>query len=203
LREQWRTNTVGLSALAVAGLIVLALALWFRDPALGLGSASTGQGYDLRLSHDALALTGTRERLFVLERWKTDADPPSGASVNLLIVNSDDASSRWMFPDNSQTILSRDELHGTDGSPIYSPVTGLVLTVSNTAGEKARESLYYYRIGGGPAVRFLTADSIVSAQQAGSDRYLVIYRDGTHTMADVFSLVDFRVVTEKPVPDVP
>jgi hypothetical protein len=202
VREQWRINSVGLGALTVAGLIVLALVLWFRNPVMGLGPASTGQGYDLRLSHDALALTGTRERLFVLERWKTDTDPPSGASVNLLIVNSDDASSRWMFPDNGQTILSRDELHIADNA-IYSPVTGLVLTVSNTAGEKARESLYYYRIGGGPAVRFLTADGIVSAQQAGSDRYLVIYRNGTHTVAAVYSLVDFRVVTEKPVPDIP
>jgi hypothetical protein len=203
VREQWRINTVGLGVLTVAGLIVLAAVLWFRGPAAGLGAASTGQGYDLRLSHYALALTGTRERLFVLERWKTDSDPPSGASVNLLIVNSDDASSRWMFPDNGQTILSRDELHITDSGTIYSPVTGLVLTASNTAGESARESLYYYRIGGGPAVRFLTADSIVSAQQAGSDRYLVIYRNRTHTTAAVFSLVDFRVVTEKPVPDVP
>jgi hypothetical protein len=206
LREQWRSNTVGLGALAVAGLIVLVLALWFRGPAAGSGgwgSAGSAQDYDVRLSHDAVALTGTRERLFVLERWKANADPPTGASVNLLIVNSDDASSRWMFPDNGQTILSRDELHMTDGGTIYSPVTGLVLTVSNTAGESARESLYYYRIGGGPAVRFLTVDSIVSAQQAGSDRYLVIYRSGTRTVAAVYSLVDFRAVAEKIVPDIP
>ena len=206
LREQWRTNTVGLGALAVAGLVVLALVLWSRDPVPGsggLGFAPTGQGYDFRLSHDAVALTGTHERLFVLERWKTDADPASGASVNLLIVNSDDASSRWMFPDNGQTILSRDELHVTDSGAGYSPVTGLVLTASNTAGEKARESLYYHRVGGGPAVRFLTADSIVSAEQAGSDRYLVLSRNGTRTVATVYSLVDFRAVTERKVPDVP
>jgi hypothetical protein len=146
-------------------------------------------------------LNGSRERLFVLERWKTGASQPSGASVNLLIVDSDDASSQWMFPDNGQTILLRDELHATEGT--LAPVSGLVLTVGNTGGEKQQESLYYYRVGGGPAVRFLTADAIVSADQAGPDRYLVIYRNGTHTTAAIYSLVDFRVLVEKAAPDAP
>jgi hypothetical protein len=205
-RQQWRSNTVGLGALAVAGVVVLALVFWLRGPAApgsAQGGPQHGTSADYRLSHDAVLLSGTRERLFVLERWEPHSDQPSGASVNLLIVNSDDASSRWMFPDNGQTILTRDELHGIEGSSTYSPVTGLVLTVSNTGGEEQRQSLYYYRVGGAPAVRFLTADAIVSADQVASDRYLVIYRNGARTTAAVYSLVDFHPVSEKNTPDVP
>lgn len=202
LRQQWHTGTAGAGVLAVAGLVVLAFMFWHHDPAPpGSGPYSAAQDAEYRLSQESVVLSGTRERLFVLERWKTDAGQPSGASVNLLIVDSEDASSQWMFPDNGQTILSRDELRTTDGA--FSPVSGVVLTVSNTGGEKQRESLYYHRVGGGPAVRFLTADAIVSADQTSPDRYLVIYRNGTRTTAAVYSLVDFRVLAEKAAPDVP
>lgn len=193
-REHWRNGTLGLGMLAAAAVVVLALALWFRGP----GAATSQAKYEYHLSHDAIVLAGTRERLFALERWQAPASQPAGASVNLLIVNSDDASSRWMFPYNGQTILIRDELHGGD-TAAYAPVTGLVLTVA--AGE--RQSLYYYRVGGGPAVRFLTAESIIAADQAAAERYLVIYRNGARTTAAVYSLVDFRAVSERNTPEIP
>ena len=201
LRQQWRTNTVGVGALAA--VVVLTLALFFGGSLFGGSHASTrsAQDYDYRLAHDPIALNGTREKLFVLERWITGWGGPSGASVNVLIVDSDDASSRWMFPDNGQTILTRDELHANDGA--LAPVTGLVLTVTNASGESQRESLYYWRVGGGPAVRFLTADTVVSADQAGPDRYLVVYRNGVRTLAAVYSLIDFNVMAQKPAPEVP
>jgi hypothetical protein len=199
LRQQWRTNTVALAALTLAGLVVVGFALWrLVPPSPGPQAAASQTTEDYRLSHDAISLSGTREKLFVLEHWRKGA---SGASVNLLIVNSDDATSRWMFPDNGQTILSRDELHGGDGT--FSPVTGLVLTVSARGSEKPRESLYYYRVGGGPAVRFLTVDTIISADQAGSDRYLVLARKDGRMTAALYSLIDFRVLAEKPAPDIP
>lgn len=199
LRQQWRTNTAGLAALTLAGLIIVGFALWRLVPPSTEPQAAVAQvADDYRLSHDPITLNGTREKLFVLEHWKKGA---SGASVNLLIVNSEDATSRWMFPDNGQTILSRDELHGGDGA--LSPVTGLVLTVSARESEKPRESLYSYRVGGGPAVRFLTADTIISADQAGADRYLVLARKDRRTTAALYSLIDFRVLAEQPAPDIP
>jgi hypothetical protein len=197
LRQQWRTNTAALAGLTLAGLVVVGFALWRLVPPEPQAIASQAAD-DYRLSHDAITLNGTREKLFVLEHWKGGA---TGAAVNLLIVNSDDATSRWMFPDNGQTILSRDELHGGDGG--FVPVTGLVLAVSARDAEKPRESLYFYRVGGGPAVRFLTVDTIISADQAGSDRYLVLARKDGHMTAALYSLIDFRVLAEKPAPDVP
>lgn len=197
LRGGWRVKTLGLGALALGSLVLLTLVLWFREPVAAADSGS----FDYRLSHDAVMLSGTRERLFALERWQAQADQPAGASVNLLIVNSDDASSRWMFPDNSQTILRRDELHASDGMGIYAPVSGLVLTVAS--GDRQRQSLYYYRVGSGAAVRFLTADTIISGDQVGPDRYLVIYRDRARTAAGIYSLVDFRSVAEREMPEIP
>jgi hypothetical protein len=187
-------NTGAIVAAIGAAVVLMGLILWLRAP-----GAANAQRSDVeyRLSHDAVTLAGSREKLFVLERWQKDGN--SGAVTNILIVNSDDASSRWMFPDNGQTVLKRDELHGSDAANIWSPVTGLVLTVATGA----RESLYYYRVGGSPAVRFLTADAIISADQVAADRYLVLIRNGSQVTAAVYSLVDFRVVSTKAAPDVP
>lgn len=204
-----RFNTLGIAALGLVGVVILAVSLgaWLHNPAgVVEGNLQPAAGgstdYEFRLSHDALALAGTRERLFVLERWKTD--PPSGASVNFLIVDSGDATSRWMFPDNGQTILTRNELHTAYGVDAETPVAGLVLTVrQDAANGTMRQSLYYYRVGGGPAVRFLTADRIIAAQQVAPDRYLAIYRNGTKATVEIFSMVDFSAIAQKALPDIP
>ncbi len=199
-REQWRTNTVGIAALAVAGLVVVGFLLWrLVPPALTASGDPARSADEYRLSHDAISIAGTSVKLFVLDRWHKGG----GAAVNILIVNGDDASSRWMFPDNGQTILSRDELHAGDGAGAFSPVTGLVLTVGNTGGDGPHKSLYFYRVGGGPAVRFMTADDVISGEQVGADRYLVLSRNGMHSTAAVYSLIDLRVLSQKPMPDVP
>lgn len=195
VRNTWPTNTGALTAAIAAAVLVAGFIIWRLSSAAGGETANANVEY--RLSHDAITLVGTHEKLFALERWQKDAQ--AGAATNLLIVSSDDATSRWMFPDNGQTILTRNELHASDPAGVFSPVTGLVLTVSTGS----RESLYYYRVGGGPAVRFLTADTVLSADQAGLDRYLVLARNGAHVTAAVYSLVDFKVVSEKHAPDVP
>ena len=187
-------NPVNLGVLLVGTIVLLGLMLWLRTPSAP-SADSRAEASEYRLSHDSVTLAGTHERLFVLERWHAG----EGASANILVVNGEDATSRWMFPDNTQTILKRDELHGSDSGSSWSPVTGLVLTVATSAGE----SLYYYRVDGGPAVRFLTADAVISGDQVSSDRYLVLARHGAKVSASVYSLVDFHVVTEKAAPDVP
>lgn len=196
VRDTWRIGTGTIVSAIAAAIVLIGLILWLRMPP-GADNGAARSDVDYRLSHDAITLAGTPEKLFRLERWQKDA--ASGAVANILIVNSSDASSRWMFPDNGQSILNRDELHGSETAGLYAPVTGLVLTVATGA----RESLYYYRVGGGPAVRFLTADSIISADQTTTDRYLVIYRNEARVTAAVYSLVDFRAVSEKPAPDIP
>lgn len=195
VRHTWPINTGALTAAIAAAVLVVGFVIWRLSTGFAGDTAAANTEY--RLSHDAITLTGTREKMFALERWKKDAQ--SGAAVNMLIVSTDEGVSHWMFPDNGQTILVRDELHASDPAGVFSPVTGLVLTVSTGA----RESLYFYRVGGGPAVRFLTADTVISAEQAGLDRYLVLMRNGTHMTAAVYSLVDFQMVSAKPAPDMP
>lgn len=194
VRQQFGFNPVSLGVLLAGTVVLLGLMLWLRGVSVP-SAEDRADASEYRLSHDAVALAGTHEKLFVLERWHKG----EGASANILVVDGEDASSRWMFPDNTQTILKRDELHGGDGAGTWSPVTGLVLTVATAAGE----SLYYYRVGGGPAVRFLSADTVISGDQVSSDRYLVLARRGSKVTAAVYSLVDFHVVTEKATPDVP
>jgi hypothetical protein len=65
------------------------------------------------------------------------------------------------------------------------------------------ESLYYYRVGSGTAVRFFTADRILATQQFGADRYLVIYEDRNGAGANLYSLYDLKLLSTKPLPSVP
>ena len=214
-RYLWQFNAVVIAILGLVAVVAL-LSLFFRSlfdapprpsPA-DFSQMGAAHGFTFRLARDAIPLAGTRERLFVLERWQGDPSAPNaaGVDVNLLVVNGEDASSHWMFPANDQTILSRDILHADAGA--FSPVSGMVLTVldhdvSDDGGRRDREALYCYRVGGGQAVRFFTADTIMAAQQAGPDRYLVIYRNGKSATAEIFSLIDFHSIAKRPLPDVP
>lgn len=214
-RYLWQFNAVVIAILGLVAVTAL-LSLFFRSlfdapprpSASDYAQVGAAHGFVFRLARDAVALPGTHERLFVLERWRGDPGAPnaSGNDVNLLVVDGDDASSHWMFPANDQTILSRDVLHADAGA--YSPASGMVLTVldhdvGDDGSRRNREALYCYRVGGGQAVRFFIADTIMAAQQAGPDRYLVIYRNGKSATAELFSLVDFHSIAKRPLPDVP
>jgi len=52
------------------------------------------------------------------------------------------------------------------------------------------------------AVRLLAADLIVSGQQTSSDHYLVVYENGSSAIAATFSIPEFKLVAEKPLPKV-
>jgi hypothetical protein len=203
-RYLWRFNAVAIGVLALAGIVALSsgAVIWALDPPPPDNNAvpiASGHGYAFRLEPKAIPLNGTNEQLFVLQRLNTSE--PEGATANLLVVNTDDASNHWMFPDNGQTILSRDELHTMDPSGDFSQVIGVVVEVT-TDSKADRESLYYYRVGGGPAVKFLTARNILSMQQVAPDRYLVLYRNENRPVAALFSTLDFKSLSERPLPDV-
>jgi hypothetical protein len=214
----WRFNAavvavIGL-AIVVAFVANLLSPLWsgpHSDPAGSFApvAKSAERGYTYRLAGDAIPLSGTREQIFALKRWNGDSD---GQDVNLLVVDSGNATSRWLFRGTDRTILARDEVHASDVANYnaYSPVVALVLTVvdadTNQDGgidRKDRESLYFYRVGGASAVKFFTADHVLSAQQAGNDRYLVIFENGNKAAAQLFSLLDFKPLIQSPLPDVP
>ena len=223
-RYLWRFNAVTMAvigfAVVVAVVANLLSTLWSAPHSGAVGnfapvSMSAEHGYTYGLARDALRLSGTREELFALKRWKGAGYGASSANaqdVNLLIVDDGDATSHWLFRGYDRTILSRDEVHASDVADInaYSPVVALVLTVldadTNKDGRidgKDRQSLYVYRVGGASAVKFFTADDVLSARQVGTDRYLVIFENGNKAAAQIFSMVDFKPLSQKPLPDVP
>ena len=225
-RYLWRFNAAMMAvigfAVVIAFVVNLLSPLWSASHSGTAGSfapvpKSAERGYTYRLAHDAIRLSGTREQIFVLKRWKGDAgeqEPSSSDAqdVNLLVVDDVNATSRWLFRGTARTILSRDEVHASDVADFnaYSPVVALVLTVldadTNKDGGidgKDRQSLYFYRVGSAAAVEFFTADRVLAAQQAGSDRYLVIYENGNKAAAQLFSMLDFKPLSQNPLPDVP
>ncbi len=214
----WRFNAVAMAVICLA-IIVAFLAsmlspLWSSRNADVSGTfappKAAEQGYTYKLGNDAIRLAGTSEALFVLRRWKArDASSASAKSnaqdVNLLAVSGNDAAGRWLLHGTNQRIMSRDELHLSDVAAYNgtSPVVALVLTVAEQGTNADRESLYLYRVGSANAVRFFTADRILTNQQIGTDRYLAIYENGKTAGMALFSLVDFRLLSDKPLPDIP
>ena len=178
---------------------------------------SAEQGYTYKLGNDAIRLAGTVRSALCVARWKGVGRDANSASteasaqdVNLLAVDGNDATGHWLLRGTNQKNLSRDELHVSDAADITatSPVIALVLTVaekdrSGANTGKDRESLCLYRVGAANAVRFFTADRILANQQLGADRYVVIFENGNTAGTDLFSLVDFRVLSAKPLPDIP
>lgn len=219
----WRFNAVAMAVICLAIIVAFAASalspLWSSRNADVSGTfaapKTTEQGYTYKLGSDAIRLAGTSEALFVLRRWKSSArdsaSPEASAQdVNLLAVNGNDAGGHWLLRGTDQRIMARDELHVSDVAAYNgaSPVTALVLTVaeqehSGADAGKDRESLYLYRVGSPNAVRFFTADRILANQQIGADRYVVIYENGKTAGTDLFSLVDFRLLSNKPLPDIP
>jgi len=222
----WRFNAIVMAVIGLAVVVAfvanLLSSLWSpprSGPAGSFTPVSKGgqHGYSYGLARDAIRLSGTREVVFVLKRWKGDPDEygasSSGAQdVNLLVVDDGNATSHWLFRGTDRTILSRDEVHALDVANFnaFSPVVALVLTVldadTNKDGRidrKDRESLYFYRVGSASAVEFFTADHVLAAEQVGTDRYLVIYENGNKAAAALFSMIDFKPLSQRPLPDVP
>ena len=212
-----RFNAIAMAVIGFAVVIAfvanLLSPLWSAPHSGPAGSfapipKSAEHGYTYELARDAVRLSGTREEIFVLKRWKGG---PEARDVNLLVVNNLSAASHWLFRGTDRTILARDEVHASDVADFnaYSPVVAIVLTVADADTNKDdkldgkdRRSLYFYRVGAASAVKFFTADRVLVAQQAGADRYLVIYENGDKAAAQLFSLLDFKPLSQSPLPDV-
>jgi len=225
-RYLWRFNAIVMAvigfAVVVAFVASLFSSLWNSPRSGPAGSFApvpkrAEHGYTYGMARDAIRLSGTREVVFVLKRWKGSPDGDGASSsgaedVNLLVVDDDNATSHWLFRGTERTILSRDEVHASDVANfnVFSPVVALVVTVLDADTNKDgridgqdRESLYFYRVGSASAVEFFTADHVLAAQQIGTDRYLVIFENGNKAAVQTFSLVDFRPLSQNPLPDVP
>jgi hypothetical protein len=151
--------------------------------------------------------------------------------VNLLLVDGMTSESRWLFRGNHRNIVTWSVVTaasapqepaatgpvvipapGFDGSiaPNIPGVAALVVTVVDTDTNKDGElgdgdsrSLYVYRPGGGEAVKLLTADIVKVSSQVGTDRYVVVYEKGKSAMTAVYSVPEFKLLSERPLPNVP
>ena len=169
------------------------------------------------------------ERILDLRRWKGPPRNPYGLedssgliettidytnAVNLLAINTRHGGSHWLFRGYQRQVVSQDSLTGERPSGVSSeqpaPTIALVIRTVDADTNKDgalnaedRKSLYYYRPGGGVAVKFLDADYIIATQQTSASSYLVVYENGAVATAARFSLPDFKFLGEQKLPNVP
>jgi len=182
------------------------------------------QHYTFRLANSQLQTSLANEKVLTLQRWPADQNEydlsigsgPSSSrmaqDVNLLAVDRQDANSHWLFHGYDRLIVSQDPVNATQppdskGTP---PVIALVIQSvdadTNKDGEltyKDRQSLYFYDQGTSEAVKFLTADDIIVTEQIEGGKYLVVYENGKVATAATYSIPDFKLLTQKPLPNVP
>lgn len=140
-------------------------------------------------------------------------------AVNLLIMDVDTGKSRWMFSGYKRRVMSGEPLYATEPSlavlmgntEVVAPAAvGVVLRVVDDfseddpkANEKRPVSLYYYRTGMTKPSKFLTATLVVSTRQIGADKYQVVYERGPAAYAATYSVADFKLLSQEPLPKVP
>ncbi|HWY64097.1 MAG TPA: hypothetical protein VNX61_02705 [Rhizomicrobium sp.] len=184
------------------------------------------KAFTYRLENNGKRRRVGQEELVALDRWRgspeTDGVAESAVSsaryvqsrrVNLLAVDQVTAESHWLFKGYDRAIVADDTVYDSislrrdqaSSSPI-----ALVMIVADSdtnkdgeMSEEDRQTLYVYRPGTAQAVRLLTADLIVSRLQTSDDRYLVIYENGSSAVAATFSIPEFKLIVQKPLPKVP
>jgi hypothetical protein len=141
---------------------------------------------------------------------------PQGDAVNVMVIDENTGEGHWLFHGTGRYIMTRDVVY--QGAPVASseygvdprPIIGMVMLVvdsdTNKNGaldEKDIISVYLWRKGGTEAVKLLTSDTIPGIGQIGADRYLVTYEKGKKSMAALYSVPDFKLISDKPLPDAP
>jgi hypothetical protein len=137
---------------------------------------------------------------------------PGVLTVNLLSVETNTGASHWLLPGYERSIASTDAIYGT--APLNgaidrtTPAVASIIMVydadSNKDGQYTaadQPTLYMYRAGDAMATKLLTTDAIVTAHQVGST-YLVIYEKGKSAFAATYSIPEFKLLSQKPLPTV-
>ena len=218
--------------LLLAAVVISYTSGWFRhgqdtQPVAVVVHADKTVSY--QLNDDPLVLSGTDEVVFGLYRGdrfdnpyklrrmldSSSYDRLSYAEVNLLVVRGD-GSSQWLFPGYNRAILSRNEVCAAKEpeqawlkqtckttSALVIDVAGIRVDEKGEYETIAPESLYVYRPGDREPVKFATADVFRTSRQLEADRYIVVSeRDGKATTA-IYSVPDFKLLSQKPLPNVP
>ena len=172
------------------------------------------------------------EKIFMLKRWRGEPNvygledigapyassgPDSGIrDVNLMAIDARDASSHWLFAGYQRAVLSVDSVYairpagvpapGEPPAPAIAIAIQVVAADTNGDGDlgpKDKQTLYVYRVGDTVAVKLLDADYFLTASQLDDARYLVVYEKGPKATAAIYSVPDFKLVSQAPLRNVP
>ncbi len=173
-----------------------------------------------------------KERLLSLKRWEgppesyglamsmtVQMDSPAGmvglGAVNLLVIDGATGKSHWMFSGYKRLILSavllyEDEqpalaFQNRDATPAAGAILRIIDKDTNGDGKLTpddRLSLYVYLPGSQP-VEFLSADTIVSMDHIGKDKFLIVYENGKSAFAATYDSTIFKLISREQLPNVP
>jgi len=143
------------------------------------------------------------------------AEPPS-EDVNIMIIDEKTGDASWLFKGNDQVILERDAIYdgpqpigavvGTDPRPIIAMVLQVVEDDTNNDGKLDANddvTLYLWRKDSPKLVKLLTSEGSAGVGLAGKDRYLVNYGKDHKDRIAAFSVPDFELIYDKPLPELP
>ncbi len=194
-------------------------------------SAEKNYTYRLEAQPDSVALP--HEEFLALQRWDGSLGSYGLAmdlkvttsfsssfyhytdAVNLLAVDSSSGASHWLFSGYSRRVVDQQSIYTGgpsiigDSKPSPDPIALVIRTVDkDTNGDgqldyKDGWSLYFYRPGDARATKFFDADHIISMNEINGGDFSVVYEKGKSAFAARFHIPDFKLVSEKPLPDVP
>lgn len=227
----WRFNALVLALGAIfligmAGLSLLGRRNWEPAPEGHFAPVPRGAEKDHTYRLSPLDLGFGEEVLFGLGRW--DGSPKSHGllmtrevrlasessryndpnTVNLLVVDGRTDTGHWLFHGYGRLVASEDII--TKGAAPNTVAVALVIRTidadTDKDGEmtyKDRQSFYVYRRGTGYATKLIDVDYVLSHEQVDDANFLLVYERGRTAYAATYSLPDFKLVSEKPLPEVP
>jgi len=134
--------------------------------------------------------------------------------VNMMVIDPKTGEGSWLFAGNEQIIDMRDAVYegaaqgATTTTTDVRPVLGMVLFVrpadkEGKATASAGTTVYMWSKASGAMVKLLTADKIETYDQAGADRYVIVYDKGGRMHAATWSIPGFKPLSDKTMPATP
>ncbi|HWA89764.1 MAG TPA: hypothetical protein VG889_07005 [Rhizomicrobium sp.] len=139
-------------------------------------------------------------------------------TVNLLAVDGATGAGHHLFRGYDREIVSwnavtrpgdKPDSVPVPGQPIASGPAAIALVIRTIDADtdkdgaltaKDKQSLYVYRPGDGLATKLIDVDYLLSSDRTDGAHYLVVHERGKTAYAASYSLPDFKLLSEKPVP---
>ncbi len=165
-------------------------------------------GYD----SPGLDQTANRYALFVLNRSEGPSYYGMSEAVNVMLIDDDTAEGHWAFKGVNRAIILRDAIRK---GPLEAtatidarPVIGLLMwvqeyDVAKNGARVTKPGVTFYRwtISKAEAVKLLTVQEGLASGQIDANRYSIVYRKDGKIISAMYSLPDFKLITEKVLPD--